>query len=197
MTCVSDGQIKVSQKSARREMSALVHQVSDSRFILSSHRHMERQEVPPDPTPVGFSGNWANIANGASSPASPEEQVIQSRGRRRSDGQQLRSRVRKHDTVVMLACRKSPRKPVKPVDFASYFFRSPTPKKHKPMEAPVLTQSPAFVRAKKSYRKRMSLISHPSSPASPSSSSSSSSTSSCTSALPETATGDSGAVPQR
>lgn len=143
---------------------------------------MERQEVSPldqEVIPVGFSGNSINIANGGSSPASPEEQVIQSRGRRRTSGDQqsLRSRQRKDDIVVMLACRKSPRKPAKPVDFASYFFRSPTPKKQRPILTQVLSQSPAVVRAKKSFRKRMSLLSPTSSPASPSSSSSSSNSS--------------------
>ena len=148
-----------------------------------------RQEPPvlreeePALAEGNLSGNWVNIVNGGSAPASPDEEIIRSRGRRKSAGPVVPSeKQRRNDIIVALATRKSPRKPAKRVDFSAYFFRSPTPKKVKQEPVHQTQQqsapkepSPAEIRAKKSFKKRLSLSSDQhSTPSSPSSSSCSS-----------------------
>jgi len=122
--------------------------------------------------------NMANIANGSFTSTSPEEEIIRLRGSRRPrtssnsncDTNQGKRSIRKERTreqlVMALATRKSPRKAVGPqVDYASYFFRSPTPKKapQKSGTTPKKEPSPAALKARINFRKRLSLSSFESS----------------------------------
>lgn len=132
--------------------------------------------------------NVVNIANGSIASASPDEEIIKSRGRRRSTASStsiassfMQSIQHRDHLVVALATRKSPRKPPGPlVDYASYFFRSPTPKKtpQKKIMTPKKEPSPSALKARINFRKRLSLNYHESMSSSSSSGSSSPSSSS-------------------
>ena len=85
---------------------------------------------------------------------SPEEQLIKNRGRKLSAG------VRFQETTcpVVMATRKSPRKPpVSTSDFASTFFKSPTPKKTPVKSSKVTPIKRPLSAQRKAFRKRLSL----------------------------------------
>jgi hypothetical protein len=109
--------------------------------------------------------NDANIANGSSLSTSPDEEIIRCRGRKhpssRNKPVNSNPSARREEMLLALATRKSPRKPSGPVvDYASYFFRSPTPKKTPQSSTgntPKKELSPALLKARMNFRKRLSL----------------------------------------
>lgn len=148
--------------------------------------------------------NISNIANGSIPSASPDEEVIRSRGRKpvrplpsrnhhySSNTSKDGSVNRREQLVLALATRKSPRKLPGPlVDYASYFFRSPTPKKtsQKTSTTPKKEPSPSVLKARANFRKRLSLSSYD--PLSSSASSSSTGSSSSASSPSTSLNGDS------
>lgn len=116
----------------------------------------------------GLPDNVANIANGSMFSASPDEEIIKCRGRKQASKLKVNKVSSRRDQMLLaLATRKSPRKPTGPVvDYASYFFRSPTPKKTPQLSGmtPKKEPSPALLKARRNFRKRLSLNSESSSP---------------------------------
>ncbi|KAI1303009.1 hypothetical protein HDE_02393 [Halotydeus destructor] len=102
-----------------------------------------------------ITNNEINIVNNITEPQhSPDEEIIKSRGRK-----PINHRLKHVNSPELLVTRKSPRKVANTVDFASYFFKSPTPKKTptKYYRYTPIRNSKKGSSSKTSFRKRLSL----------------------------------------
>ena len=100
--------------------------------------------------------NVRNITCGINwrSKTSPEEQLIKSRGRKLSNGVRIQQDM---TCPVAMATRKSPRKPPTSTDFATTYFKSPTPKKTPVKSSKVTPVKKPLSAQRKAFRKRLSL----------------------------------------